>query len=242
MPHDAFLRRLEARQPLTDLEKLAAAVLCANTRRTARRNEIISEGATPEVVHILMGGWAARYNVVHGARRITAILLPGDVFARRAMTGQPMDDGVTALTDCVAACVSPQAIEDASPGFPALAALLQAGAAQEVAALRRWLSRSGRSNALEAISHLMCELQIRVRAIGLTDGPGFELPMTQEELGDATGLTSVHVNRTLRQLREEGIATVAKGRVIIHDPDALRRAGRFDDGYLRALRPGREAP
>jgi CRP-like cAMP-binding protein len=103
----------------------------------------------------------------------------------------------------------------------------------DAAIFREWIANVGRREAYGRIAHLLCEVFVRLRAVGLTNGQAYQLPITQAELGDATGLSTVHVNRTLQELRGNGLITTPRGgHVIIEDWDGLREAGEFDPTYL----------
>ena len=103
----------------------------------------------------------------------------------------------------------------------------------DAAAFREWVVNVGRRDAYARIAHVLCEVYVRLRAVSLVNGQAFEMPITQAELGDATGLSTVHVNRTLQELRgDELITTPKNGRVVIEDWDGLQKAGEFDPTYL----------
>lgn len=237
MLYDALLKKLSSVDRLTDLEIEAAKALCEEVHLVPRRRDVVSEGHNPDRIHIVLSGWAARYNILKdGSRRITAFLLPGDFCDIHTTVLNRMDHGILALTDCQVAFVPPDQIDEIGRSTPALTRAFWRSTLIDEAILRRWLVKGGRSDAFEAIGHLIGELYVRARLVGLTEDHTVELPVTQEEIGDATGLTPVHVNRVLKRLRESGIATVTHGRLAIQDVEALHRQTGFDPSYLHLSR------
>lgn len=231
--HDAFLKKLSSVEVLTEAERQAAIAICSNVRLVGRHQNVISEGADPQLVHIILQGWAARYNVgKDGSRTITAFLLPGDFCDVHVTVLAHMDHSIVALTDCHVAYVEPAKINEIALSTPALTRAFWRSSLIDEAILRRWLVKGGRSAALAAVGHLLCELHVRARLVGLTDDHSLALPVTQLDLADATGLTGVHMNRTLKMLREAGLATFARGELVIHDVHALRKMTEFDANYL----------
>lgn len=233
MLYEPLIRKLESIETLTEAERRAAVALCSDQRSVERRTDIVREGAAADHVHIVLSGWAARYNILNdGSRRITAFLLPGDFCDVHVTVLSEMDHGIIAVTNCKVAFATKEQIDDVTGRTPALTRAFWRSTLIDEAILRRWLVHGGRSEAFETVAHLFCELHVRARLVGLTDDHSFALPLTQEEIGDATGLTAVHVNRVLRRLREEGLATIKGGDLKIHDIDALRRASGFNPNYL----------
>lgn len=233
MPYEPLLKKLASVDQMTDVEERATIELCADIRDIPRRSHIVREGTSPTHCHIVLEGWAARYNLLaDGSRRITAFLLPGDFCDIHATVLKTMDHSIIALTDCRVAFVAPEQINEIAISTPSLTRAFWRSSMIDEAILRRWLVKSGRGDAFEVVGHLLGELYVRARLVGLTNDYTLDLPITQEEIGDATGLTAVHVNRVVRRLREEGIATIKDRSMAILDVDALRRASGFDPDYL----------
>lgn len=233
MLHDALLKKLSSVDQLTQIEAEAAIALCDDVHHIPRRGDVISQGQNPEHIHIVLSGWAARYNVLKdGSRRITAFLLPGDFCDIHTTVLKTMDHGIVTLTDCRIAFVRQSRINDLAISTPALTRAFLRTTLIDEAILRRWLVVGGRTDAFEAVSHLLCELYLRARLVGLTNGQTLDLPITQEEIADATGLTPVHVNRVLKRLRESGLASFQQGMLLIEDVEALFRESGFDPDYL----------
>ncbi|WP_150292602.1 Crp/Fnr family transcriptional regulator [Sphingobium estronivorans] len=233
MLHNPLLKKLASVDHLTETEEQAAMALCHDVRAIPRRKDIVSEGTSPDRIHIILEGWAARYNVLpDGSRRITAFLLPGDFCEIHATVLKKMDHSIIALTDCQVAFVSPEQINSIAGSTPSLARAFWRSTLIDEAILRRWLVKGGRSDAFEAVGHLLGELYVRARLVGLTSDHSLEMPLTQEEIGDATGLTPVHVNRVLKRLREFELATIKGGTLRINNIEALRQESGFNPDYL----------
>lgn len=227
------IRKLEAVEPLADAELRKVAALVREAGDVARKTDIIADGESPECVHLIVEGWAARYKILRdGSRRITAFLIPGDFCDLHATILGAMDHGIVALTDCRVAYIEQAAIDELTRSTPALTRALWRSTLVDEAVLRQWLVNAGRRTAFEAVAHLLCELHLRLKLVGLADGDRLDLPVTQDELADATGMTPVHINRTLQRLRKDGLIELRSGTLYLPDVLALRRACDFDSTYL----------
>ena len=181
----------------------------------------------------MLDGWSARFGLnENGGRRITAFLLPGDFCDIHVTSLAAMDHGIVAITDCRVGLIAKDAIDQITRSTPALTLAFWRSSLVDVAIARQWLVNAGRRSAYQSVGHLLCELHVRLRQIGEADESCIDLPLTQEEIGDATGLTGVHVNRTLKKLREEGLIAFFGSGIRIPDVIALRRAADFDPSYL----------
>lgn len=189
------------------------------TRRIARHQDVFAEGDTLRDVMFLRQGWAYRYRLLgDGRRHIVNFLIPGDFVGPYFPTAAHF---CGALTDIVL-CQAPRSdFTRANRDCPALASALEAIMATEYRLLSERLVSLGRRNARERMAHLLVEVYERMRRVGLINDNSYEFPVTQEILADTLGLSVVHVNRTLRSLREDGLATVGFGRVCIRDLDGL---------------------
>lgn len=237
MLYGPLLQKLEALEDLSEAEKQAVISLCNDVRSVDRRVHIITEGAVPSHTHIILSGWAARYKLVpDGGRRITAILLPGDFCDIHTTALARMDHSILAITRCQVAFVETAAIDRIACLTPALTRTLRRSTLVDEAILRQWLVNAGRRNATDAVAHLLSELHLRMNLVGLAEGGRLQIPLTQEEIGDSTGLTPVHVNRVIGQLRDAGLLTIHGGILYIPDVAALHRASGFDQSYLHLRR------
>ncbi|MBV9930185.1 MAG: Crp/Fnr family transcriptional regulator [Alphaproteobacteria bacterium] len=226
---------------LSEDDRAAVEALCDDAQEVAARRSIIREGDRPDRVHAILEGWAIRYALLaNGTRQITAFLVPGDFCDLHATVLGHMDHSIATLTRARVAAI-PRARIDEVMERPSVARAFLWSTLVDEAVLRSWIVTVGRRDAEEAIGHLMCELYLRMRNVGLTIDHSYALPLTQEEIADALGLTPVHVNRVLQRMRREGLISLAGGALTIHDYRKLEHASGFDPNYLhfepRAPRP-----
>ncbi|MDB5693253.1 MAG: Crp/Fnr family transcriptional regulator [Alphaproteobacteria bacterium] len=228
----ALIAKLETVAPLPDEDRETLAALGENAREMGARRNIIREGERPDHVHLIVEGWAARYKLLpDGARQITAFLIPGDFCDLHITILREMDHSIATLTRAKVAYIPRDRMETLS-ARPGIARALWWATLVDEAVLRSWIVNIGRRDAYEAIGHLMCELYVRMKNVGLTHDHSYELPLTQEEVGDALGITPVHVNRVLQRMRSEGLISFARGALTIHDYQALENASGFNPNYL----------
>jgi len=239
---NAFLRRLRACVRLGMDDEAALLEAIKDVRQLNSGTHLIRKGDRPHDVHILLSGWAARYDVVpNGGRSITAFLLPGDILDQHITVLGQMDHSIVTLTDAAVAYLPNGRLESVAVQRPLVASALWWSTLVDEAVLRAWLVNIGRRDAFEAIGHLLCELHARLAKVGFTTNSDFQFPLTQEEIADALGLTATHVNRTLKRLRAEGFITLRHKKLVILDIANLRSATDFDSSYLHShpvdLRP-----
>ncbi len=233
MRHLPLWRKLNATSRLSDGDADCVAALCVDITSTRRHADIIAQGDRPEAIHLLLNGWAARYRLLpDGSRQITAFLIPGDFCDLHVTVLDRMDHGIVALTDCDYACIPSDRLDACAGERPSLARAFWRSTLVDEAILREWVVSAGRRDATQAVAHLLCELHLRARMAGLATGDSFELPVTQDDLADATGMTPVHMNRTLQKLRADGLIELAHRRLRIPDLAALRAEAGFDPAYL----------
>lgn len=225
-------------QTLADLDEEDLAILAeisADARDMAARRSIIREGDRPDHVHLMIDGWAARYKLLpDGGRQITAFLMPGDFCDLHVTVLGEMDHSISTLTSARVAFI-PRETMDRVTDRPKLAKALCWSTLVDEAVLRSWIVSVGRRDAFTAVCHLICELYVRLRNIGLTDDHHFEMPLTQEEIADALGLTPVHVNRVLQRLRTEQLIALKRSALTILDYSRLQQAAGFTANYLHLL-------
>lgn len=225
-------RKLEGGGSLTDADRRLLDEVTAEVRDVPARTDLISEDERPDNVHLVLDGFACRYKVTSdGARQIMAYLVPGDFCDLHIAVLGRMDHSVGTLSACRVVSLSNADI-DRLLARPALARALWWATLVDEAVLREWLVTCGTREAPQALAHLFAELLMRLRAVGLADGGSYELPLTQEELGDTVGITNVHVNRSLKVLRDEEMVTMHRGHVVITDPKRLFAYSGFNPNYL----------
>lgn len=196
--------------------------------------DIAEEGRRPMLVRGIVSGWVCRYkDLPDGRRQILGFLLPGDFIGLNAQSLQRLDHSICALTPVRLVELFPHQLRAIAEAQPQLKKALELHSQTQSAILREWLLNIGQRSALERLAHLLLELYTRSEAIGLTSRGGMEFPITQCHLAEATGLTPVHVNRTVQELRRMELITWENGRLEIRELDQLRQLAMFDDGYLR---------
>ena len=229
---DHALRCWGQRSGLAEAD-LAALRMLPFARRTVERDALIfREGEEPAWCSLILEGCGFRQKVVrNGTRQIISFHFPGEFIDLQSCLLAVNDHGVQALGVCTLAVVPRNALLALVAQRPSLAGAVWLDTLLEGAVTREWVVNVGRRNARARIAHLLCELAIRLDAAP-GDGKAYHLPLTQEHIADATGLTSVHTNRTIQALRREGVISLSSGRLVIHDWSALRAIGDFSDLYL----------
>jgi CRP-like cAMP-binding protein len=228
-----LIAALEKHGPLTEEEKDVIRQITSRVLSFEPKAEIVPEGSVQLASTLLLEGVAIRHvHLEDGERHISALHMPGDFVDLFSFLLKKMDHGVGAITACKVARVAHSDLLEVSRKFPYLTRAFWFMTLTEGATTRQWLTGVGRKSALERLAHLFCELHCRFQAIGLSEGNSFELPFTQEELADAQGLSSVHVNRTMKEMRENRLIRVEGKSLIIENLAALRELAEFNPAYL----------
>lgn len=198
---------------------------------------IIRPGDRPVHSTFLVSGLCARYSLtVAGERQFTEISVPGDFIDLHSLLMKQMDHGIMALSDCVVAPAQHGDLRRLTELHPHLTRLLWLETVIDGAIHRQWLVAMGRQNAASRLAHLICELYLRLEAGGQAEDHHFTVPLTQTVLGDILGLTPVHVNRVMMELRHQGLIEWKGAQVVILDWDRLATFAEFDPIYLRLRR------
>lgn len=212
--------------------------LQSRRRSVAALTEIVHEGQTDHRAWILQEGWANCYKLVpNGGRQIIGFPLPGDFMGLRSVLLRTSDHSFASLTDAVVSDVSRQRMIQVFQEFPRLATAILWATSRDEAMVVEHLVNIGRRSAIERLAHLFLELGQRLQMAGLVSTTEFACPLNQYVLADALGLTAVHVNRVLRQLRERGLITLKAQQVIIHNLDGLLELAGYDSAYLNHRPP-----
>ena len=213
------------------------------TKTYARGSTIIAEGEKVDDIHLVLTGLAARSKTLRsGERQFMALLVPGDLCDVEVFVLEGMDHDIVAMTETVCVLIPAKVIEGLLTESTNLTRALWWSTMTDSAILREWIVDHGSRDALERVAHLMCEMLIRYRIIGETTDESFPFLLTQEELGDALGITAVHVNRMLQQLRSQGLIELTGKTLTVLDPKALQRVAKFDSTYLHLTRTERRDP
>jgi CRP-like cAMP-binding protein len=232
-PLNNLLRQLELYSKLPEFDRQLVLDLPHRVRRLDAGSYLVREGDKPTQCMILANGYAFRQKVTgDGSRQILSVCIPGDAVDLQNMFLDVSDHSVQLLTQSRVADVPREAMQELVLTRPAIGTAIIQLTLVEASILREWVVNVGRRDARERIAHILCEFAVRLESRGLADGDGFELPMTQEQLADATGLTSVHVNRVLKGLEADGLISRKRRHIHYSNWRALQDAGDFSRRYL----------
>jgi CRP-like cAMP-binding protein len=231
---DPLLRKLESIAPVSDAEKRAIAALPVTLRDLKADQDIMREQDRPTQCCVLLEGFACRYNMLPGGKRqISSFHIPGDIPDLLSLHLEVMDHSLGTVVPSKVAFIPHDTVRAFIRAHPRIGEVFWRDALIDAAIFREWVANVGRREAYQRLAHVLCEVYVRLRAVGLVKGTIYVLPLTQAELGDATGLSTVHVNRTLQALRGDGlISTPKNNHVVIDDWEGLQKAGEFDPTYL----------
>ncbi|WP_367161275.1 Crp/Fnr family transcriptional regulator (plasmid) [Kozakia baliensis] len=230
----ALLKKLESYVRLSHSDKKALESAFAEAPNwVGARKDLIREGETPQGVNLIMEGWAYRYKQLEdGRRQILAFFLPGDLCDLNIELLRTMDHSIGAITSVKYQSVSSARIEQLTNTSPRVEKALHWETLVNIAIQREWTVNLGQRRGIERIAHLFCELFLRLSAIGQTSASECEMPLTQTDLADATGLSAVHANRVLQELRSTQVISFNGKKLKIHNFSLLREISLFDESYL----------
>ena len=230
---ETLFRKIEQRDVLTAVEREALTNAVERIVEVPARSLIVREDVDIEMSNLLLEGISCRYkDLPNGQRQILELHVPGDFVDLHGFLLKRLEHNVGALTQVRIALVPHERLRAITVEHPHLARMLWFGTLLDAAIHRECILSIGRRTALARLAHLFAELLVRLEVVGLAEGTSYALPITQADLADATGLTSVHVNRMLRELRTLGAMTFRDGRVMIEDRAQLHRIAAFDPAYL----------
>lgn len=233
LPLDLLVRRLGAHASVDANELSVLCGLRGTTRSLRSSAYILREGEPQRHCAILISGFAFRQKTTgEGARQILALHIPGDPLDFQTLYLDRADHNVQALGPAEVVLVPRADVQALLENRPTVARAVVTNLLIEASMAREWLLNIGRRSAKARVAHLLCEFAIRMDAQGIGGPNGYELPMTQEELGDALGLTAVHVNRTLKRLENEGVLRRRGRKIAFADWREMARIGDFSDRYL----------
>jgi CRP-like cAMP-binding protein len=246
-PFDDRVRRalvpLEAKlapiAPWDDGFAASLARLCDDRMSFGRGQRLIGAGEAYRCIYLIEEGWAQRSKRLPGGlRQIVNFAIASDFLCFNAALFARSDHDVIAKTELSVFTLQIEPFVSILRDKPQIALALAWANAHEEAMLAERVASLGRRDARQRVAHLFCELWVRLRRVGLASRQGFAMPVTQEDIADALGLSLVHVNRTLRGLRADGIVRFRHGRAEVEDLDGLQRAAGFDGGYLDVFGSG----
>jgi CRP-like cAMP-binding protein len=229
----ALIRKLESIAQLSDEEKAAILRLPLQLRVLPADHDILREGDAPTECFLVIEGFVCRYNLTAaGKRQIHSFHIAGDIPDLQSLHISVMDHSLCTLVPSRLAFIQHDDLRTLMRSHPRIGDLFWRDTLIDAAIFRQWIVGLGRREARAQMAHLLCELLVRLRAVELVENHAFKLPLTQAELGDATGLSTVHVNRTLQDLRGAGLIELRGGSLTVLDWDGLQEAGEFDPAYL----------
>lgn len=232
----SLARKLSAFIALSDQELEVLAQLQTGPFRVQAGKELVHEGQAGHMAYILLAGWVSSYKLLpNDGRQVIRFPLPGDWIGLRSVLLRTSDHSFAALTDAVVSAIAASRVRRLFEDVPRLGAAILWATSQDEAMVVEHLVSVGRRNAIERTAHFFLELHERLQLIGLADDRTFDCPLNQYILADALGLSAIHVNRVLRQLRERALLTLKGHSVEIHDKQALVTLA----GYQPHQRAGR---
>jgi CRP-like cAMP-binding protein len=221
------------RRELSGVERAALAAVMSPPVSLPPRHTIVRRGETVRQSTLIVSGFLCRYmDARDGYRQLVSVQVPGDFVDLHGYPLRRLDHDVATLTEATVSTVSHDDLDALVRQHPHLGRMLWFATLLDAAMHREWIFRLGRLEALGRVAHFLCETYERLRVVGLAADGRFDLPLTQQDIGEACGLTNVHVNRTLRRLREAGLATLSSGEARILDLPRLAAAGEFEPDYL----------
>lgn len=235
---NAFTRKLSRFVDFKDKEIAVLERLSAKPEMRKRGRDLVRQGERPRVVNLLLSGWGYRYKVLKdGQRQIVGYLLPGDICDLHVALFDEIEHSVGLLTDAKVVQIPAEQFHDAIEEYRSIERALWRSTLMDEAILREWITNIGQREAFERMGHHLCELWQRMLSVGLVSDHEFHLPLTQEILGDTLGLTAVHINRTLKRLREEGLVSIHNKRLTMINPKRLVEITGFNGNYLHLGQP-----
>lgn len=227
-----MIRKLEGFQTLSQDDRALIERVSQPARHVLAQEDIAREGEPPKFVYVVASGFACRYKILgDGRRHIMAYMVPGDFCDVQVFILKQRDHGIAALSDCEIVELSSQTVLELTDR-PAIARAFWWATLVDEATLREWLVNIGQRGAEERIAHLLCEMLLRLQAVGLVAENRYTFPLTQTELADTMGMTVVHAHRTLSSLRDKGLIATNGRELTVLDVGRLKEFSGFNPNYL----------
>lgn len=229
----ALVRRLKSIFPLTAEEANIISSMPMTVKTFDADQDIVCQGDRPSQTCLVISGFAAMYKITGpGRRQIMNFYIAGDVPDMHSIHLATMDSSIGTLTQCTLGFIAHETVRDHCRRFPSLADAFWKMTLIDSAVFREWIVNVGQRDAVVRLAHLLCEIYLRLRVVGFVKDATCDFPVTQQELADATGISVVHVNRMLQELRGQGLISLNLRKLKVLDWDALQRVGDFDPTYL----------
>jgi CRP-like cAMP-binding protein len=235
LPHALYplIRKLQSATRLSEEEQHAIESLPVRVRTLSARQDIVRDGDLATQCCVILEGWAYRYKLLsEGRRQILSFHIAGDIPDLQSLHIPLMDHNLGTMTQATVAFIPHESMHDLTARFPAIAAAFWRDTLIDAAIFREWLIAMGRRPAFEHLAHLFAELYLKQEAVGLASDHRCPLPVTQTDLADATGMTNVHINRVLKEMRGRGLITLHRKTLVVKAWEELIRASEFDATYL----------
>ncbi len=232
--HDSpMIRKMESAFAVTDDERQALETLPMQLAVIKADQDIVRIGDRPSRCCLILSGFACTYKVTaEGKRQIVSFNLPGDIPDLQSLHLKVLDTSIATISTCRVGFITHEALRDICDRYPRITAAFWREALIDAAIFREWVLNVGRREAYTRMAHVLCELLVRLRAVGLAEDHVCDLPITQGEFADALGVSNVHVNRVLQQMRADGLIETKGTQLKIPDWDRLKQVGEFDPTYL----------
>lgn len=228
-----LIAKLASIVALSDEERQALASLPMQVQEIRADQDLVREGDRPSRCCLLIEGFFCRYSMTgEGKRQILSFHIPGEIADLQSLHLRTMDHTLQTLTRCKVGFVTHETLQDLCRRHPRIMAALWRETLIDGAIFREWMINIGRREAYPRACHLLCELVTRLGAVGLVQDHTCELPLTQGELADALGVSGVHANRVLQEIRRDGLIGLKRSTLTVLDWEGLKRAGEFEPTYL----------
>lgn len=229
----ALVRRLRISEAISDEDIEIIRTLPVVVKDYTAERPVVRDGERATECCLIIEGFCIRSKTLSdGKRQILSLHIPGEIPDLMSLFLHVMDHDLSTLTPSRLGFINHEVLRQLHRRRPNVAEMFWRDTLIDAAMFREWIVNVGQRPAPARLAHVMMELRERLRVIGRVDGSNFEMPLTQEEIGDALGITSVHVNRVIRQLREDGIVELHRGRATVLDENKFRELADFDNRYL----------
>jgi CRP-like cAMP-binding protein len=237
---EPVIRRLNALRRLSvEARSSLESAILEGLQSAGSGEDVISEGDPVDSIRIVLSGWLCRYKTLEdGRRQIVNFLFPGESCDAYAFLLSTIDHSIATLTPAVYSDIKRARFESLIAADSTLAEAFWCETLVNIAIQREWAVNLGRRVALERVAHLFCEIVERLRPVGMINGKSCIMPITQMDLADATGLSVVHLNRTLQEMRASGLIVLRDRVLTINDLDALKNTALYSPNYLQLYRRG----
>jgi CRP-like cAMP-binding protein len=242
-PYSRLLHRLERLDALSGHDRQLIAELPLTVANFSANEEIACHGEAHSRCTLVLGGFLYSHKRVNGSRRqITSFFVPGDIPDLHTLHLAPLDDGLSTLGPAVVAFMPHAAVRAMLDRSPRLSKAFWRDTFIRLAILREWVTNLGRRDSISRVAHVICELAVRLQGVDLAQNLCFSIPWTQTDLADACGISNVHANRVVQELRRLGLVEWDSRKIRIRDWDAIAKIGDFSDEYLQLGRPLKREP